>query len=584
MNGFPENLTSFGKSINLGIKELKHISLSRLRKVFSLMGKNEKIALGVLLALAALSLFISASNFYYNRTKPVPSDGGSYSEGLLGQPTYINPLLANTEPDLSLVNLVFSGLYKYNADGQLAPDLADGMPTVSDDQKTYTVNLKRNVTWQDGKTFTADDVIFTIQTLQDPNYKSPLRPLWASTSVSKTSDYSVTFTTKDVSGPFLQNLTLPILPKAVWENVGAQNFLLSKANLEAIGSGPYAIKQINKLPSGKVEQITLNANPNYYQGRPKIDELVIKFYDNDDDILNAFHSREIQGFGFVPLGSNLYLDKIQPQARVITVPLPQYQVVFFNLNNPTLADQNVRQALSLATDRQQIIDQVFKGNALLPVSPFVFNNPQNPAAISTTVNLNQAKSLLDASGWTVDPKSGLRANKKGAVFQITISTNDTLVNSNAAETLAGQWRQLGIKVNLNVLPAQQLNGTVIKPRAFDVLLFPQKFGADPDPFLFWHSSQIKDPGVNLTGFADPNVDKLIINARATTDKAARTADYQQFNSIIMSKFPIIFLDQTEYVYAVDNSIKNININSLYDSSQRFYDIGDWYISTTRVWK
>jgi len=135
----------------------------------------KKIALGVLLALAALSLFISASNFYYNRTKPVPSDGGSYSEGLLGQPTYINPLLANTEPDLSLVNLVFSGLYKYNADGQLAPDLADGMPTVSDDQKTYTVNLKRNVTWQDGKTFTADDVIFTIQTLQDPNYKSPLR-------------------------------------------------------------------------------------------------------------------------------------------------------------------------------------------------------------------------------------------------------------------------------------------------------------------------------------------------------------------------------------------------------------------------
>jgi peptide/nickel transport system substrate-binding protein len=547
------------------------------------MGKNEKIALAILLGAAVLSLGFSARNFYYLHTTAVPAEGGSYTEGMLGQPTYINPLLASADPDLSLTNLVFSGLYKYDSNGQLVPDLADGMPQISADQKQYTINLKRNATWHNGQPVTADDVVFTVQTLQDPDFKSPAFPLWQSTTVQKLSDYSVRFTTSSISGPFMSNLTLPILPKNIWGSVDAQNFLLSKYNLEAVGSGPYSIKEIKKLPSGKVEQITLASYSDYYAGKPKIDQINIKFYDTSDDMLNAFDSREIDGFGFVPLGSSLYLDKNQPKTQVLTIPLPQYQMVFFNLNNPILSDQNVRQALSLATDRQEIIDSVFKGNALLPVSPFVFNDPQNPTLIPNTVDVNKAKSLLDASGWTVDPKTNLRS-KKGQTFSITIATNDNVVNSQAAEILANQWKALGITVNLTVLPSKQLTDTLIKPRTFDVLLFPQKYGADPDPFLFWHSSQVKDPGYNLTGFSNPTADNLIVDARTTTDKNQRAADYQQFNQLVQSQFPVIFLDQTEFVYALDSSLKNVKINSLYDPSQRFYDVADWYVDTSRVWK
>jgi peptide/nickel transport system substrate-binding protein len=371
------------------------------------------------------------------------------------------------------------------------------------------------------------------------------------------------------------------LPKGIWDSVDAQDFLLSKYNLEAVGSGPYAIKQIKKLPSGKVEEIDMQSNANYYGGRPKIDQLVFKFYDSQDDILNAFNSREIEGFGFVPLGTGLGVNKNQSQEQVLTVPLPQYQVVFFNLNNKILGDQNVRLALALATDKQQIIDQVFDGNAYLPVSPWL--GPGQPAATSTA-DLSQARSILDSDGWKIDPSTGIRTNKQGQTLKFTISTNDSLVNSKAAEILADQWKALNITVNLNVLPGQQLTDTLIKPRTFDVLLFPQKFGANPDPFPFWHSSQVKDPGFNLTGFADATVDSLIINARTTTDTAQQQQDYQQFNSLIMSKMPIIFLDQTEYVYAIDSNVKNIQLNVLYDPSQRFNDIGQWYMETKRVWK
>lgn len=581
INGFSQNLISFSKEVSLGFREIKHLSLSRLRKVFSLMGKNEKIALSVLIALAVISLFISLKNIYINHTVPMPDFGGSYSEGVLGQPTYINPLLANQDPDISLTNLVFSGLYKYNIDGQIAPDLADGLPIISDDQKQYTVNLNHNAKWHNGKPLTADDIIFTISLLKDPAFKSPLWPLWQSTTVEKLSDYSVRFTTKDISGPFINNLTLPILPKSVWGNVDGQNFLLSKSNLEAVGSGPYAIKQIKKLPSGKVEEISLQSSSDYYDGTPKISQLIFKFYDNNDDILNAFHSRAIDGFGFVPLGSSLYLDKNQPKAQILTVPLPQYQMVFFNLNNKILSDQNIRTALSLATDKQQIISEVFSGNAFMPVSPWL---GQGQIAATTTADVAKAQALLDSSGWKVDAKTGLRANKQGLGLQFTISTNDSLVNSKAAELLANQWRALSIKVNLNILPSKQLTDTLIKPRTFDVLLFPQNFGAIPDPFPFWHSSQIKDPGFNLTGFMDPAADKLIIDARSTTDKTIRLQKYQQFNSLLASKVPVIFLDQTEFVYAVDNSVKNLQLRVLYDPSQRFNGINDWYIAEKRIWK
>ncbi|HYV33622.1 MAG TPA: hypothetical protein VE973_02135, partial [Candidatus Limnocylindria bacterium] len=131
MNRFLQNLISYTKTALSGLKELKSTSLSRLRKVFSLMGRWEKIVLATLLLVAALSLFVSARNFYYQHTNPAPDFGGSYTEGLLGQPTYINPLLARMEPDLSLTKLVFSGLYKYDANGQLQPDLAEALPIIS---------------------------------------------------------------------------------------------------------------------------------------------------------------------------------------------------------------------------------------------------------------------------------------------------------------------------------------------------------------------------------------------------------------------------------------------------------------------
>ena len=546
------------------------------------MGRREKTAGLILLVIASLSFFLSIKNFYHNHTNAAAAVGGSYTEGVLGQPSYINPLLALNDPDLTLAGLVFSGLYKYNTEGKLVPDLAESLPQISEDQKQYTVNLRHDAKWHNGRPVTADDIIFTIQLLKDPSSKSPLRALWQSTNVEKLSDFSVKFTTKDISGPFIDNLTLGILPQSVWTNLEPQNFLLSKLNLEAVGSGPYSVAEINKLPNGKIQQLTLQANANYYAGMPKIGRIIFKFYDIEEDILNAFHSREIDGFGFTPLGSNLFVNEDQPKVNIITSELPQQQVVFFNLNNKILADQNVRQALTLATDKQQIINEVFKGKAFLPSSPFLFSAEKNET-LPAEANLEQANVLLDTAGYKLDPETNLRTKQK-VILELTISTNDSSVNAKAAEILANQWKQLNIKVNLSVVPGKQLMDQNIKPRNFDVLLFPQKFGADPDPFLFWHSSQVKDPGYNLTGFKDQETDRLIADSRTTTDKQIRKDNYTKLSELILKKFPVIFLDQTEYIYVLDSKIKNASIGKLYNPSQRFTDVANWYIVEKRVWK
>ncbi|MDE2312132.1 MAG: peptide ABC transporter substrate-binding protein [Patescibacteria group bacterium] len=581
MRQFFENCKAFCRQVWHGLRQIKTLRLSHLGKVFSLMGHREKILLLAFAGLATFTLYLSLTNFYYVHTKAAPGFGGSYTEGFVGQPTYLNPLLAHQEPDLSLEQLIFSGLYNFNADGHLVPDLADGMPQISADQKQYVINLKHNVKWHNGKQFTADDVIFTVQALQDPGYKSPLRGAWQSTTVEKLSDYSVKFTTKDISGPFVYNLTLPILPKNIWGKIGPENFLLNEANLKAVGTGPYAIKEIKKQASGKIDQITLQAFGDFYQGQPRIGTIVVKFYDTPDDALNALHSREIQGFGLAATGnSSLPADD---NLQTFILPLPQYQIAFFNLNNPILADDSVRQALNLALDRRKLIADAYGGQALLPTSPLLMDDGLQKNPLTAQPDLAVAGKLLDAAGWTVDGQTGIRT-KKGQALQLRLLTNDFAPDAKAAASLVEQYKALDIKVDLTILSTSQLTDTAIRPRNFDILLLPVKFMADPDPFLFWHSSQTKDPGFNLSGFSDQTADKLIADARTTTNQQDRRQKYQQLDQLLDAKLPALLLDQQEYIYQVSSEVKNIQLQSLYEPGQRFWDLRNWYITEKRVWK
>ncbi len=572
-----------GAQIIYGIKYVPSLRLSVLRKVFSLMGRKEKMVLATLAVLAMSSMLYSFGRIYNNATVEVPSRGGTYREGIIGQPRFINPLLANTDTDESILRLVYSGLYKYGKDGEVIPDIAEGMPEISEDGKEYKVKMRQNAKWHNGLPVNADDVVFTIKTMQNPSYNSPRRTEWQSTTVDKIDDYNIVFKLPNASGPFLSNLTLPLISKNVWEKVSPSDFVLSQSNIEAIGNGPYTINEVRKLSEGSVQSMTLESFPDYYGGEAHIDTIKLNFYENIESVLNAIHGKQIDGFGFSPFEQNVRLDESTNEFAVAQLPLPQYQAVFFNTANRLFSDVAVRRALSMGTDIKTIVETVYNGQGIPIDSPILSEQVKGiPQAVIDT-NVDGAKAELEKAGWVADANSGIR-KKNGTELAFTLATNNFALNAKTAELLANQWQQLGVKVTLNILPTRELTENLIRPRSYDALLFAQKLGSDPDPFIFWHSSQVKNPGLNLSGYANTTADRLITEARTATTREERDAKYVELHNLFQLDIPAIFLVQNVYSYAIDNSVKGLTLQTLPDGTLRFSDVTNWYIETKRVLK
>lgn len=588
MNSQPYNrLTRWGQ-ITQSLKLVPHIRLSVLRKVFSLMGRREKMVLAVLLVLVATSALYSGGRLYANFTAAVPANGGSYREGIIGQPRFINPLLATTDTDRSIVKLVFAGLYKLDAKGNVVPDMAEGMPTVSENGQEYTVKIKLNAQWHDGTPVTADDIVFTVQTLQNDDFNSPRRTEWQSTKVEKTDNNTVLFKLNAPSAPFLNNLTLSIISQKHWANVSPADFVLSQGNIEAVGSGPYVIKEVRKTSQGAVQSILLESFSDSHNRQAYISNVKLNFYEDIEDVLTAIHGKQIDGFGFSPFDESVRLDESNNEFKITQLDLPQYQAVFFNTSNKLFSDVRVRKALQTGTDIQTIIDTVYNGQGRPINGPILRQHVDGLPEPVISNNVESAKAMLEAAGWKIDANAD-SANfnvrkKNGAELAFTLSTNNFALNTKTAELLAGQWAKLGVKVTLNIQPTKELTENAIRPRNYDALLFAQKLGADPDPFLFWHSSQVRNPGLNLSLYANTTADKLISEARAATDKKIRDEQYRAFQDVISADAPAIFLVQNVFSYAMTEDIQGISLTSLSDTTARFYDLPNWYLDTKRVFQ
>jgi len=523
-----------------------------------------------------------------------PKIGGSYTEGILGQPRYINPVLAQTnDADRDIAQVVYSGLFKYDGYGNLIPDLVKRY-TIEDEGLTYNISLKKDVFWHDGQPLNADDVIFTIKTIQDPEYKSPLKTNWQGVKIEKVDDYTVEFKLNNIYAPFLHNLTIGILPKHLWAGISAANFPLAEYNLKPVGSGPYKFKNLKNNKDGKVNSIELARNEKFYlpysknnelQG-PFIEKITFKFYSSQEEVLNGLKKREIDGISFIPA------EKIgggENSLNIYKINLPIYYAVFFNqTESKALSDKSVRQALVYALNKQQVVNDVLKEEGAVVDSPFL------PGWFGYSEDIKRyeyepekTKQILGDNNWTDADGDGILEKKIGdeeVKLEINLLTSNWPELAKAAEIIKSQWEQIGAKVNLTTADSNVIQQEYIRPRQYQALLFGEVLNADPDPFAFWHSSQKKDPGLNLSLYQNKDVDKLLEDARQTTDEQIRAAKYAEFQKIITDELPAIFLYSPTYLYPVDESIKGIDIERLPIHSQRFSQIEDWFIKTKRVWK
>ncbi|MFH1461207.1 MAG: ABC transporter substrate-binding protein [Patescibacteria group bacterium] len=540
------------------------------------------LILAILICLIALGI-----NFYHSQTNILPELGGKYQEGILGQPRFINPILAQTnDADRDVTQLVYSSLFKYNGQGQLIPDLAENY-TISQDGLTYDIYLRQNVLYHDNEPLTANDVIFTIKTIQDPEYRSPLKNNWQGVQVEKIDEFSLRFKLNNVYAPFLHNLTVGILPKHLWAGISAANFPLAQYNLKPVGSGPYQFKEFHKDENGKIDSIELELNQNFYleQG-PFIDKITLRFYNSQADLIAAYQKGKIDGLNFISPADQ---SKLKNNLNTYQINLPIYYAVFFNQTKSVpLADKTVRLALAHATNKQEIIEKALNNQAQPVDSPLL---PGWLGYTSETkvydLALEHARNILEAAGWKDTDGDGVRqkqVNNQEVNLEFTLLATDWPELKQTAEILKEQWEKIGGRVNLEIITAVEIQQDYIRPREYQVLLFGEVLNADPDPFAFWHSSQRKDPGLNLALYQNKDVDKLLEEARQTMNQEERIEKYIQFQKLLTDDLPAIFLYSPSYLYPVSKKIKGIKIEKIAQPSQRFSQIETWYLKTKREWK
>ena len=520
----------------------------------------------------------------------VPSTGGSISEGIVGAPRFINPVLAFSDADDDMVSLVYSGLMRKDDNGNLIPDLALKYK-MSPDGLSYVFTLKDNIYFHDNKPLTANDIIFTINQVKNPIVKSPKKSNWDGVSVEKVDDKNIKFTLKQPYSSFLENLTLGILPEHLWQN---SHLEINDLNINPIGSGPYKIKDVSKQSSGIINYYNLVAFNKFILGKPYIQNITLRFYTNEDDMISALGNGEVnQISSLTPQNAELLQNK---NYNIESSVLPRVFGLFFNQSqNQIFTDKNVIKAIDTAIDKDRIIKEVLSGYGVSIDDPIPPNMPEyqrlsNDSNTSHEEKLANAQAILAKDGWKKGT-SGLlektiivKKKKTTSNLEFSISTSNVVELSKAAELIKEDLESIGMKVEIKTFDVGNLNQYVIRPRKYDALLFGQLINRESDLFAFWHSTQRKDPGLNVAMYTNAKVDKILEDAFVTIDSKSRIKKYAQFEDEIRKDMPAVFLYSPKFIYLVSKNVKGLSLNHITSPSDRFEASYLWYIDTNNVWK
>jgi ABC-type transport system substrate-binding protein len=338
------------------------------------------------------SLSFLLTNLYLNCTEIQPKEGGKLILGEIGFPNFLNPIYSiSSDVDDSIVELLFSGLMKYEK-GEIVPDLVKNYQ-ILEEGRVFEFTLKDNIFWSDGKEISSDDVIFTLKTIQNPEVKSPLRTIWLGVEVEKISEKSFKFKIKNPSAIFLENCTLKIIPKHVWEKIPPSNFPLSYYNLEPVVSGPFQLKRIYRAKDGKIIALDLVKNEKYFGKKPFLTEISFLFFEDEKDLISAAQNKKIDGFPLTKFENIIGF-------RKINFKMPRYFAVFFNLEKRIFSEKEVKKALNLGTDKEEIFKKVILSQGEIvqsPILPEIYGFKKNEKNFS--FNLEEAKEILKKSGF-----------------------------------------------------------------------------------------------------------------------------------------------------------------------------------------
>lgn len=527
--------------------------------------------LGILIAVASV---VGLYSLQRNLLVEVPTYGGRLVEGEVGNPRFVNPLLAISDVDRDISHLVYAGLMGFSGDGSLTPVLAESYE-VSEDGKTYTFILREDAEFTNGTPVTAADVVYTVTKAQDPGLKSPVYANWAGVRAEAVDARTVRFTLQKPYVPFLGVTTLGILPSRLWQNISDEEFPFSILQTNPVGAGPFKVTKVSRDASGLVKSMELSANDSYAPGRPYLDSIRFNFYARAEDLRAALAKGDVESAYDVSADGAL----TAPYARVFGV--------FWNPNEKqVLVRAEVRKALSLALNRERIVTEVLGGYA----TPIMGPVPPGGSVEQVTTPSNesvttQAAQVLRAAGWSYDgdARAWKHAGAKLVFDSLTIRTSAVPELKNVATAAKQDWEALGLGVTIELYEPGDLSQNVIRPRKYEGLLYGMVIGRDQDLYAFWHSKERNDPGLNIALYANKTIDDLLEEARTTPDARARTAALQKIEDLVAADYPAAFIYAPDFTYAVPKDLLGVELPQITTPTDRFATVASWYRKTDAVW-
>ncbi len=478
------------------------------------------------------------------------------------EPEWLNPVAGHQHADSDIA--MFRGLFKVNANNDLVADMARDWHIAPDGMK-YTILLRSGIKWHDGAPFTAEDVKFTIEAIQNPKNHSGLRKdLESIAKVDVADPLTVQIILNKPLASLLSKLKIGIIPKHILEG---KDFNTDEFNsTRPVGTGPFKFKEWKRG-----EYLVLDANPDYYGGRPKLDRVIYKFLPDPNVRLVQLKKGEVDVAELTP--KQVSAIKPSDDIDLEVVDTADYRVMMFNMRDPLLQDVRLRQAIQYATDRQALVQGALVGYGNPAYGPLQFNAVSAPNIVRHDNNPRKAEALLTEAGWRRGADGIMVKAGKRLAFTLTVPANDP-VRQDLAIVLAEQLHHVGIKVEVQVKDFSVI--TISKTQTF---LLGGGLPGDPDDDLYaFFSSHLGEDGSNYSGYANSHVDDLLDRGRDTLDPIARVAIYQQLQDALIEDPPYDYLVYLKHIFGVRKGVSGFVHRIFGHGTSPLWNIEDWAVT------
>ncbi len=541
----------------------------------------------VAVTLIVVAVLLLSQQPILSSTSSQPSSGGIYTEALVGSLGRLNPLLDWSNPtDRDVDRLVFSGLIKFDSRGIPQPDLAESWGATPDGT-VYNFTIRSNAVWQDGTPVTSDDVIFTIGLIKSSSFfPQDIKDLWNQITVTKLNDKNLKFTLPEPFAPFLDYLTFGVLPKHILGSTPPGQLASSPFNINPVGTGPYKFDHL-VVQNGTVVGVTLTVSDNYYGQKPYIQQVVFRYYPDAHVAYDAFKQGDVLGVS--QLTPDILPEALKdPNLSVYTSTLPQMSIVMLNLNNDQVSffqNANVRRALMMGLNRNYIISSLLKGEGIVADSPILPGSWAYYNGIDhVAYDPDGAIAMLKKEGYVIPATGGTVRSKNGQSLSFTLVYPQDTLHAGIAKVIQQDWAQIGVQVNVQGKPYDQLISNALASRNYEAALIDLNLARtpDPDPYPFWHQAEATG-GQNYSQWDNQAASEYLEQARTETNFTIRTRLYHNFQVLFANDLPSLPLYYPVYNYGVSTQVHGVQVASpIYDTSDRLAFIADWYLVTRRA--